>query len=133
MLPNSNLNFEPWKVWLVATGREEIALNKFLNFLEATSMGVIFRVRDYRFMFNLKTCKKNVHLCFCFIELHCHELGKSLFEEVPGRMVLTTDLSCYHNVQQKLHCCLNRFYFVIIIYILSEFNWWSVPGTSHIL
>ena len=35
------------KVWLVATGKENIALNKFLNFMEASNMGVIFRVRDY--------------------------------------------------------------------------------------
>ena len=65
------------KVWLVATGKEKIALNKFLHFLEATDKGVIFRVILYkRWSF------------FGFIELHCHVLGKSFFDEVAGQMVL---------------------------------------------
>ena len=60
---------------------------------------------------------------FGFIELHCHVLGKSFFDEVAGQMVLQTDLSCYHNVKQKLHSCLNRFWF----------NWQPVPGTSIVV
>ena len=61
------------KVWLVATEKEKIALNKFLNFMEASNMGVIFRVRDY-----LCLIKKNIYIYiyinghfFCIIELHC--------------------------------------------------------------
>ena len=66
------------KVWLVATGKEKIALNKFLHFMEATNKGVIFRVIHVKEFWSF----------FGFIELHCHVLGKSFFDEVAGQMVL---------------------------------------------
>lgn len=66
------------KVWLVATGKEKIALIKFIHFMEAPNKGVIFRVIYI----------KDGHEFFGFIELHCHVLGKSFFDEVAGQMVL---------------------------------------------
>ena len=106
------------KVWLVATRKEKIALKKFLHFMEATNKGVIFRVMYV----------KDGHFLAL---LSCTTMCSG--NEVASQMVLKTDLSCYHNVKQKLHSCLNRFWFIIIMYILSEFNWQPVPGTSIVV
>ena len=59
------------------TVAKKIALNKFLHFMEATNKGFIFRVTYIikRWSF------------FGFIELHCHVLGKSFFDEVASQMV----------------------------------------------
>ena len=65
------------KVWLVATGKEKIALHIFLHFMEATNKGVIFRVIHVKEFWSF----------FGFIELHCHVLRKSFFDEVAGQMV----------------------------------------------
>ena len=65
------------KVWLVATGKEKIALKKFLHFMEATNKGVIFRViyvKDGHFLVLLSCtamCSGNLSLMKLQVRWFC--------------------------------------------------------------
>ena len=74
---------------MVARGKEKVAVTKFFKFVEAANKGVIFQVGDYLCLIIEKVKKQtnkqtNWSSFLGFIELHCHLLGKSFFDEGSG-------------------------------------------------